>query len=298
VELTVIIAGLLLAIGGLAALAELIRCASAADGTDPARRPADPPTGGLPARRGPVVGSGAGPGRRARTRIQMSPGRVLALSLAVGLGVIAVASVSLGKLVEDVTHGDGLALIDHPVARFVAAHRTPALTSAMGAVSAVAAPAAMAGIALAAGVLLAIARRSWAPVLELGVTVVGIVGLTVVFKATLGLPRPPAALAAAAADGYGFPSGHAATAAAVCGVAAWLATTRLRSRPARAGIWAVAAMLTVAVGISRVYLGVHWAPDVIGGWIFGILWMAIVVGAWAAFGRLHASTNARATRDG
>ena len=216
----------------------------------------------------------------------MSPGRVLALSLAVGLGVIAVASVSLGKLVEDVTHGDGLALIDHPVARFVAAHRTPALTSAMGAVSAVAAPAAMAGIALAAGVLLAIARRSWAPVLELGVTVVGIVGLTVVFKAALGHARPPLAQAVAAADGYGFPSGHAAAAAAVCGAAAWLCSVRMRSWRGRVAVWAAAAMLAALVGISRVYLGVHWVSDVVGGWLFGTLWMAIVLACWAAFGRL------------
>jgi len=143
----------------------------------------------------------------------------------------------------------------------------------------------MAVIAVAAGVLLAAARRSWVPVRELAVTVAGIVGLTTVFKATLGLSRPPLTQAVAAADGYGFPSQHAATAAAVCGVAAWLATMRIRSWPAQAGIWAVAAMLAAAVGISRVYLGVHWATDVIGGWVFGILWMAIVVSGWALSGR-------------
>jgi undecaprenyl-diphosphatase len=204
-----------------------------------------------------------------------------------GLAVVALASVSLGKLVEDVTHGDGLALVDHPVARFVTAHRTPALTAAMGAVSTVGGPAAMAGIAAAAGVLIAAAWRSWVPVVELGVTVAGIIGLTMMFKAVLGLSRPPLAQAVAAADGYGFPSGHAATAAAVCGVAACLATMRIHSGLAQVGIWALAAMLAAAVGISRVYLGVHWATDVIGGWVFGILWMAMVVSGWAFFGRVR-----------
>ncbi len=89
-----------------------------------------------------------------------------------------------------------------------------------------------------------------------------------------------------AADGYGFPSGHAATAAAVCCAIAWLFSLRLRSWRARTVVWAVAAMLAALVGISRVYRGVHWTSDVLSGWIFGILWAAVVMGGWAAFGRV------------
>jgi membrane-associated phospholipid phosphatase len=118
---------------------------------------------------------------------------------------------------------------------------------------------------------------------------VGIIGLTIVFKAALGRARPPLAQAVAAADGYGFPSGHAAAAAAVCGAVAWLCSVRMRSWRARIAVWAAAAMLAALVGISRVYLGVHWVSDVIGGWIFGILWMAVVVTGWAAFGHLTCS---------
>jgi undecaprenyl-diphosphatase len=181
-------------------------------------------------------------------------------------------------LVDDVTDGDGVTAVDHPVAGFVAAHRAAALTSVMKAVSVVGGPAGMAVLALAAGLLLGVVWRWWAPAVVLAVTAAGIFGLTVVFKAALGRARPPLAQAVAAADGYGFPSGHA-----------WLCSLRMRSWRGRIAVWAAAAMLAALVGISRVYLGVHWVSDVIGGWIFGILWMAVVVSGWATFGHLTRS---------
>lgn len=110
-------------------------------------------------------------------------------------------------------------------------------------------------------------------------------GFAIVFKAALGRPRPPLVHAVAAVDGYAFPSAHAAAAAAVFGAAAWLCGARLRSWRARIAIWAVAAMLAALVGISRVYLGVHWTTDVIGGWVFGTLWLAVVIIGWAGIAR-------------
>jgi len=197
------------------------------------------------------------------------------------------AATALGALVDNVTNGDGVAVVDHPLARFVAGHRTSELTFVMRAASAAGGPFGMVVLTLATGLLLGIVWRSWAPAAVLGTTAAGTIGLTIVFKAALAQPRPPLAQAVAAADGYGFPSGHAAAAAAVCGAAAWLCNARMRSWRARTGIWAAAAVLTALVGISRVYLGVHWATDVIGGWIFGLLWLAVVVSAWAAFAQFQ-----------
>jgi PAP2 superfamily protein len=146
-----------------------------------------------------------------------------------------------------VSSSEAVQAVDHPVARFVAAHRAAALTSVMRAVSVVGGPAGMTALALAAGVLLGVMWRWWAPALVLAVTAAGIIGLTVVFKAALGRARPPLAQAVAAADGYGFPSGHAAAAAAVCGAAAWLCSLRMRLWRARVAVWA-AAMLAALFG--------------------------------------------------
>ena len=286
-ELATIVAGLLITVGALIVLAGIGLHAWMAGHRD-RLRVATGRAGVLGGRF--VLRQQAREGRLARSvrspRDSGAAGSVLALTLVLGLAAVALTGVALGALVDNVTDGDGIAVLDHPVARFVAAHRTPLLTSVMKAVSTAAGPAALTACALAAGLLLGAVWRSWTPAVVLAATSAGAIGLTIVFKETLARPRPLLAHAVAAADGYGFPSGHAAAAAAVCGAFAWLCSVRIHSWRARVAIWAVAAILATLVGVSRVYLGVHWATDVIGGWIFGILWLAVVVTGWAGIARL------------
>jgi len=281
VELTGILAGLLVAVGALVIIAGVVLHAWAA-GHRNLLQAAGRRASELPGRLARITGHDRRPPDRARP----PDGSTRTLLLVLGLAVVALAAVGLGKLVDDVTHRHGLAVLDHPVAAFVAAHRTPSLTVVMDAVSTAGGPVGMVVLALAAGLLLGIAWRSWTPTVVMVVTAAGVIGLTLVFKAALGRARPPLAQAVAAADGFGFPSGHAAAAAAVCGAAAWLCSIRMRSWRARTSVWAAAAVLAALVGISRVYLGVHWATDVIGGWVFGILWLAVVVSGWVGSTRL------------
>lgn len=223
----------------------------------------------------------------ARIRSRVAPGWLFSVSAVFGLSVIALAAAVTGTVVEDVTNGDGTAVLDRPVAAFVAARRTGALTAVMREVSAAGGPVVLAAVTAAAGVLLAVLRRQRGPAVAAAVTIAGSGALTAVFKQALGRPRPPLAGAVAAADGYAFPSAHAAVAAAGFGVLAFLCAAGLRSWAGRAAIWSAAAALAALVGISRVYLGVHWTTDVLGGWAFGACWAAVVITGWTAAGKRY-----------
>jgi membrane protein DedA with SNARE-associated domain/membrane-associated phospholipid phosphatase len=110
-------------------------------------------------------------------------------------------------------------------------------------------------------------RRHWT---ELCVLVAGMVLITIGFheiKAAVDRPRPPDPLVGT--SGSAFPSGHAAHSV----IYVWAATTivvRLRRGLARATLVVVAGIvLTALVGLSRVYLSVHYLSDVSGGWALG-----------------------------
>jgi undecaprenyl-diphosphatase len=106
--------------------------------------------------------------------------------------------------------------------------------------------------------------------------VVGEELLVQIVKALVHRPRPAPAWALVVAHSSSFPSGHAAGCMALYPLLGWLAGHRPRRGAAdpqgSPGAWAGAAAgvaLALAVGLTRVLLGVHWLADVAAGWLLG-----------------------------
>jgi undecaprenyl-diphosphatase len=79
-----------------------------------------------------------------------------------------------------------------------------------------------------------------------------------------------------APESYSFPSGHALFSVCFFGGLAVLLTHRLNGRALQAAVWVAAVALILLIGGSRVYLGVHYPTDVVGGYAVGIAWVTAV----------------------
>ena len=98
----------------------------------------------------------------------------------------------------------------------------------------------------------------------------------------LARPRPPIADRVTRATGFAFPSGHSTTSAIAAGLLAW-AALRVLDRTTGRVCAALVAGWAMAVGASRVYLGVHWPSDVLGGWLLAAAWLALAVPLLSGF---------------
>lgn len=110
--------------------------------------------------------------------------------------------------------------------------------------------------------------------------VLGGTALNSLLKMGFARPRPDLFVQSTKLLTASFPSGHAALSAITFLTLAALLSRTTASRPVKSYFIAIGVLLTLSVGISRVYLGVHYPTDVLAGWCVGAAW---ALGCWTIF---------------
>jgi len=200
----------------------------------------------------------------------------VALSLVAVLGAL----VGAGELLELAERPDGSTGFDRSITSWLVDHRASWLTTVARALSTVGSQKVLVPLVAVVAIVL-IARRAGGPAVLLVVIWAGAIELYSLAKHFVGRPRPPMHLWLTPASSTAFPSGHATQSLSTFAALALVAAAFMPS--ARRLALVVAAVVAAGVGWSRAYLGVHWATDVLAGWLAAACWVALA--AWVAHTR-------------
>ena len=184
--------------------------------------------------------------------------------------VLAVSIVAFLAVLLEVRSDDILRLDTTAYSFFVLKLRRPWITSIMEGFSSLSSPIVIAVMFLMV-VAFAPGRR---PGMCAALNLVCVVFINQVLKNIVQRPRPDG-FRLISEVGYSFPSGHSMVSMAFYGLCAWMVWTYERDRIIRWICCLSFATIVVVVGMSRVYLGVHYASDVLAGFCVSLAWLAV-----------------------
>lgn len=207
---------------------------------------------------------------------RFTPGEYLGLHLTIGLLLSLAAMWVFAAILEDVVHHDPLTRFDVGVATWMHAHVPGWLITIAVAFTTIGEPAVVAGLTLIVTIVLLV-RHRW--ILAAGLVVATLGGgiLNEVLKQVVRRPRPQWAQPYLHGSSWSFPSGHAMGSLIAFGMFGYLLWLRVDGHRARIATIVVAALLIVAIGASRILLGVHYVSDVVGGYAAGAVWLSACV---------------------
>jgi membrane-associated phospholipid phosphatase len=216
--------------------------------------------------------------------------------LAIGIAATLMIGEDFVELAVLLRHQSPVMLgVDQTVYRWAASMRSDPATLFFLTFTHIGGPASLAVIVLGIAAFLFVRKhRGLALYVAVTGSMAGLINL--LLKEMFARARPDLAEALRKASGYSFPSGHAMGSMVVLGSLAYV-VARLRGRW-RLRAATIAALLSsiVAVGLSRVYLGVHWISDIAAGYAAGMVWLVVATVTFEAFWRIRRIRSGRKER--
>jgi membrane protein DedA with SNARE-associated domain/membrane-associated phospholipid phosphatase len=179
----------------------------------------------------------------------------------------------LAGVVEDVLTMDPIVVLDTRIENLLYAFRDPLLVKVFLWITLLAKGTIVLCISLSLAVLFFL-RKQREFILPLLVTMTGSSLFDLLGKMAMQRQRP-AGVGVYVEASFSFPSGHSTTAAALYGFAVYFLWRRAATWGTRLNILFAGIFLVAAIGFSRLYLGVHFLSDVLGGYLLGLLWLII-----------------------
>jgi len=189
------------------------------------------------------------------------------------LGAAALALFLFAWLGNEMLEGD-TRHFDQAIREWVHRYASPGMTSAMTAISLLGYNLLIVELVIALAIFAKLRWRRAA--LWLTVAMTGSLVLDLVLKYIYHRTRPMAYFGMAP-HSYSFPSGHALCSFCFYGVLAGLLSARTKPLAWKLLIWIAATTLVIAIGLSRIYLGVHYPSDVVAGYLAATVWVGTII---------------------
>jgi undecaprenyl-diphosphatase len=209
---------------------------------------------------------------------RLSPDETFGLYLTLGIFFTFIFTVIFYSILKDYLDQEAIVQADQSILNFISLHRTAVLNQIMLFITY-----SGSGMNVALGVLftciiLFLLKRFYY-LLTLLVSVIFGEGIVFLIKNLVERPRPPIAKSLVTESSFSFPSGHSFIAISFYGLLLYFIFRSVNKKYQKTLTFLAAVLVMLLIGISRIYLGVHWTSDVLASYAVGLAWLSMLITA-------------------
>lgn len=205
-----------------------------------------------------------------------------------GLAVAALAMWGFATLAQEVLEKETYAF-DTSILLYLRSLHTPLRDRVMLAFTFFGEPNLLLALSVSLGIILWV-RKHRSEARTIAVAGAGAIGLNILLKQLFARARPQLWQRTVDVKFYSFPSGHAMISMVIYGLLGYLLGSRFPKQ--RWWIYGLTIILVAVIGLSRLYLGVHWPTDVIAGYTAGLVWLIACISSLEVWKQFRASSAA------